>query len=56
MRRDEGVTAMGLGARPGEEATARVCGAGGGGRGPPSWVPAEEAAARIWEAAVGFDR
>ena len=55
-RRDEGVTAMGLGARPGEEATARVWGAGGGGRGPPSWVPAEEATARIWEVAAGFDR
>ena len=55
-RRDEGVTAMGLGARPGEEATARVWGAGGGRRGPPSWVPAEEATARIWEAAAGFDR
>ena len=55
-RRDEGVTAMGLGARPGEEATARVWGACGGGRGPPSWVPAEEATARIWEAAAGFDR
>ena len=31
-RRDEGVTAMGLGARPGEEATARVWGAAGSDR------------------------